>query len=62
MRALISGPTNSTQVEFNRLCQLGGGARGGPAREDQPLRQDTVAIFDDGIGISGIRYAVDGAI
>jgi hypothetical protein len=32
MRALISGPTNSTQVEFNKLCELGGGVRGGPVR------------------------------
>jgi hypothetical protein len=32
MRPLISNPTTSTQVEFNRLCQLGGGVRGGPAR------------------------------
>ncbi len=32
MRALISDPATSTQVEFNRLCELGGGLRGGPAR------------------------------
>jgi hypothetical protein len=32
MRALIPDPTNSTQIEFNRLCELGGGIRGGPAR------------------------------
>jgi len=32
MRPLISNPSNSTQVEFNRLCELGGGVRGGPAR------------------------------
>jgi hypothetical protein len=32
MRALISGPTTPTQVEFNELCELGGGVRGGPAR------------------------------
>jgi hypothetical protein len=32
MRALISGPTNQTQIEFNKLCELGGGVRGGPAR------------------------------
>ena len=32
MRALISEPRNDTQVEFNRLCRLGGGPRGGPAR------------------------------
>jgi hypothetical protein len=32
MRELISDPTNSTQVEFNRLCVRGGGIRGGPAR------------------------------
>ncbi len=32
MRPLISGPTNSTQVEFNKLCKLGGGVRGGPVR------------------------------
>jgi hypothetical protein len=32
MRPLISDPTTSTQIEFNRLCELGGGVRGGPAR------------------------------
>jgi hypothetical protein len=32
MRALISDPTTPTQVEFNRLCELGGGVHGGPAR------------------------------
>src|SRR5262245_33295465 len=32
MRALISEPRNDTQAEFNRLCELGGGQRGGPAR------------------------------
>jgi hypothetical protein len=32
MRGLISDPTTSTQVEFNRLCELGGGVRGGPVR------------------------------
>lgn len=28
----IPGPTNNTQREFNKLCQLGGGVKGGPAR------------------------------
>jgi hypothetical protein len=28
----ISNPTNNAQKEFNKLCALGGGVRGGPAR------------------------------
>lgn len=32
MTPLISSPLNSAQTEFNRLCSLGGGAGGGPAR------------------------------
>jgi hypothetical protein len=32
MKALIAEPVNSTQREFNKLCELGGGQGGGPAR------------------------------
>lgn len=31
MKGLITTPLNDTQVEFNRLCELGGGLKGGPA-------------------------------
>lgn len=31
MKAQIANPVNDTQAEFNRLCELGGGFRGGPA-------------------------------
>src|SRR5258707_14061608 len=31
MKPLISNPVNFTQTEFNRLCELSGGFRGGPA-------------------------------
>jgi hypothetical protein len=37
MKALISKPVNDTQREFNRLCEFGGGQKGGPARP--PTRQ-----------------------
>ena len=32
MKALINNPINDCQREFNRLCELGGGLGGGPAR------------------------------
>jgi len=30
MKSLIKTPVNETQLEFNRLCELGGGTKGGP--------------------------------
>ncbi len=32
MKKLIGSPINDTQTRFNALCELGGGANGGPAR------------------------------
>jgi hypothetical protein len=32
MKAPISKPVNDTQTHFNKLCEMGGGVKGGPAR------------------------------
>jgi hypothetical protein len=33
MKALIAKPINNTQIEFNALCEKGGGQKGGPTRK-----------------------------
>lgn len=33
MKALVSKPVNLTQIQYNELCERGGGVRGGPARK-----------------------------
>lgn len=33
MKALVSKPVNLTQIQFNELCEKGGGVRGGPTRK-----------------------------